>query len=512
MRDLAASRLRIDALTLLRLVLALLVLALFAPPAEAALRLQKVGDFDSAVYATGAPDDFSHLYVVEKGGTVRVVRDGATLPTPFADMRSLVDTTGEGGLLSIAFPPDFAASRLLYAYYTDTQGDVHVDELRATSAERTDPSYRRVTIEIPHPNARNHNGGTVAFGPDRMMYMAPGDGGAGQSANAQSLSSLLGKVLRIQPVAGGGHRVPAGNPYGTEVWARGLRNPFRFSIDRATGDLVIGDVGEQTTEEIDFAPASTSRGRGWNYGWDPCEGSFARGTTTPCPLAGSEKPVIDHFQPQWNTINAGVVVRDPSLPSLLGRFVYGNTSAGQLYSARLQRPHATDDRPLPFSLSGIAGFGEDAAGCVYAASLSGGVYRLVETSTSVPCPAPAPADRTPPAADRTPPRLKVRVPRRQRVRRNHGAIAYARCSEACTVSMSGTLRIGRRAYKLRKARKRAAAHKRIKLRARLTRRASRGLRRGLRRRRRIRARVALRARDAAGNPSVLLVRRLRVRR
>jgi hypothetical protein len=436
-----------------------------------------------------------------------VVRNGAKLGPAFADLSSLVDGSGERGLLSIAFAPDFARSRLVYAYYTDNQGDIHVDELRAPTADATDPSYRRVTIEIAHTAAANHNGGTAAFGPDGLLYLAPGDGGAGQSANAQNTSSLLGKVLRIQPVPGGGYRVPAGNPFGNAVWSYGLRNPFRFSIDRATGDLVIGDVGASSTEEIDFAPASTSRGRGWNYGWDPCEGSYAQGSTsTPCPLAGAVGPVLDRFQPDWTTINAGVVVRDRSLPSLFGRFVYGDTGGGQLHSAVLRRPRVTDDRREGFSLAGVAGFGEDAAGCVYAASLSGGVHRLVETSTQVPCPAPAVS------ADRTAPRMRWRIPRRQRVRKRRGAIAYARCNERCAVSMSGRLVIGKRSYKLRKARKSVRANRRLTVRVRLTRRASRALRRALRQRRRARVRVAVRARDTAGNPTRLVRRTVRVRR
>jgi hypothetical protein len=483
----------------------LLLLGVGSASADAAVRLQKVGDFDAPVYVAAAPGDYNRLYVVERAGTIRVIRDGVKLPGVFADLRSIVEDSGERGLLSIAFPPDFVRSRLLYAYYNDTQGDVHVDELRAASAERADPSYRRVTIEIQHRAATNHNGGTAAFGPDGLLYVAPGDGGTGQSANAPNVSSLLGKVLRIAPTPGGGHRIPAGNPFGNEVWARGLRNPFRFSIDRLTGDLAIGDVGAGTTEEIDFAPASLGRGRGWNYGWPDCEGSYTQGnTSTPCPTG--EWPVIDQFQPAWRTINAGVVVRDPSLPSLYGRFVYGDTYGGQLHSAVLRRPRAVDDRPLPFSLAGVAGFGQDAAGCVYAASLSGGVYRFVENSTAVPCPAPRPA------ADLVPPRLRVRVPKRQRVRRLRGAIAYVRCSEACTVSISGRMRVGRRLYTLRRTRKRAGANQRIKLRARLTKRSSRALRRGLGRRRRPRVSLALRARDGSGNSSVLVRRKLRVRR
>jgi glucose/arabinose dehydrogenase len=479
----------------------------FATPASAAVRLQKVGDFDAPVSVAAAPGDYSRIYVVERAGTVRVIRDGVTLPDPFADLRSAVDDTGERGLFSIAFAPDFQTSRLVYAYYMDPFGALHVDELRAASADRADPSYQRVTIQITHLAAQ-HNGGTIAFGPDGMIYIATGDGT--NSANAQSSSSLLGKVLRIEPIPGGGHRVPAGNPFGNEVWSLGLRNPFRFTIDGGTGDLVIGDVGASATEEIDFAPASLSRGRGWNYGWPACEGSYAQGSqTTPCPESGYENPVIDHFQPEWRAIIAGVVVRDPSLPSLQGRLLYGDEAGGQLWSAILRRPKAVDDRPLPLTLPLVTGFGEDAAGCVYAASLEGGVYRFVETSTSVPCPKPP----TPAASsDRTPPFLSVRVPRRQRVRRRRGAIAYARCSERCTVSMSGRLRIGKRTYRLRKARKPADTGRRITLRVRLTRRASRALRRALLRRRRARVRVALRARDSAGNASGLHTRRVRVRR
>jgi hypothetical protein len=485
-------------------LLTLLMVALGAAPAQAALRLQKVGDFNTPIYVTSAPGDYSRLYVVERAGTIRVVRNGVTLATPFADLRGVVDETGERGLLSIAFPPDFATSRLLYAYYTDGSGTLHVDELRARDADHADPTYRRVTIQIAHP-ATNHNGGTVAFGPDAYLYLAPGDGA--NSANAPNTASLLGKVLRIDPTPGGGHRIPAGNPFGNEVWSTGLRNPFRFSFDRLSGDLVIGDVGASTTEEIDYAPNSQQRGRGWNYGWPTCEGSYIQGSTTD-PCTTGQRPVIDHFQDDWNTINAGVVVRDPSLPSLYGRLLNGDKTHGHLWSAVLRQPRAVDDRPLPFSLDNVAGFGQDAAGCVYAASLSGGVYRFVENSTAVPCPRPSAVA----FSDRVPPRLSVRVPKRQRVRKRHGAIAYARCSEACRVSMSGRLRIGRHSYRLRKTAKRAAAHKRIKLRVRLTRRSSRALRRALKHHRRARVRVALRARDAAGNRSLLLARRLRVRR
>jgi glucose/arabinose dehydrogenase len=494
------------------LVLALLLLA--AAPAQAAPRLEKVGDFDQPVFAVGAPGDYSRLYVVERTGTVRVVRGGRISPTPFLTLPD-VSSTGERGLLSLAFPFDFQTSRLVYAYYTLGNGNVRVDQFRAGSPDRVDPGSQRKVIELGHQAAPNHNGGTVAFGPDGYLWLAPGDGGGGQSGNAQSLNSPLGKVLRIRPLAGGGYTVPADNPFVgrpglDEIWSYGLRNPFRFSFDRGTGDLVIGDVGQSTTEEIDYAPTGTGRGRGTNFGWNPCEGSFVQGSeSAPCPIG--TRPVIDQFHHDgWLAIVGGVVVRDPSLPSFWGRYLYGDNDQPVLHLAALALPRAHDGS-TGLRVSLLAGISEDTAGCVYASSLEGPVYRIVENSTAVPCPKPAPGAGRP-GAGRIPLRISVRVPKRQRVRKLRGAIGYARCSEACTVSMSGRLRIGRRSYKLRKAAKRGAAHRRLKLRVKLTKRASRALRRALRRHRRARVDVALRARNSAGSRSALVHRRVRVRR
>jgi glucose/arabinose dehydrogenase len=497
----------------------LVTLAAFAAgaaPAAAAVRLQKVADFDEPVYVTAAPGDYSRLYVVEKGGRVSVVRGGVKLATPFADLSADLTSESERGLLSIAFPPDFARSGFAYAYLTDAQGDIRVDELRATSRDRADPSYRRTTIEVLHPGAANHNGGTARFGPDGYLWLATGDGGGQNDPgdNAQDPAEQLGKVLRIAPTPGGGYATPPDNPHAKGIWAIGLRNPFRFSFDRLTGDLAIGDVGQDTTEEIDYAPASANRGRNWNYGWDHCEGSYDTGTTTACSFS-SVKPVIDRLQSEgWTTINGGVVVRDRSLPSLYGHYLYGDTYTGTLRSARLRLPRASDDVPLALSLPGVADIGEDALGCVYLASLAGGVYRLVETSTSATCapPSPSPSPSPPAAADRTAPSLRIRVPRRQRVLRQRGVIAYARSSERGTVGLASRLKIGRRSYPLRYLRPRAEAGKRIRLRARLTGRAARALRRALRRRHRARVVVALRARDLARNRSRLARRTVSVRR
>jgi glucose/arabinose dehydrogenase len=488
----------------MRRPLLLLAAALIAAPAaNAAPQLQKLGDFDQPLYVASAPGDSSRLYVVEKAGTIRVLRNGVKLAAPFADLSADVSDVNEQGLLSIAFTPDFPASRLLYAYFTDNEGDIRVDQLRAPSADLADPAYRRTTVEIPHPGAANHNGGTARFGPDGYLWLATGDGGGSndQFGNAQDTSSLLGKVLRIAPRPGlNGYDVPAGNPFGNAVWSYGLRNPFRFSFDRATGDLFLGDVGQGTTEEIDRAPAASSRGLGWNYGWPDCEGSFMRGSTTAaCPADKGVKPIIDQFQPQWRTINGGVVVRDPGLPSLYGSYLYGDTYNGYLHSAL---PDGSADHSFGLTLPGVAGITEDGAGHVYLASLSGGVYRLVDPS--------APATGS--TADRTPPSLRTRVKRRQRVLRNRGVIAYARSSENGSVALASTLRVGARSYRLRYVRRPAEAGQRVRLKGRLTARARRALRRALNRGRRARVRVALRARDAAGNRSPLARARVRVRR
>jgi glucose/sorbosone dehydrogenase len=508
MPDRATSRVAAGSAGVPVLLLALLLVLLTAAPAQGAARLQKVGDFNQPVAIAAAPGDYSRLYVVQQGGLIRVVRNGVTQSTPFADLSGAVLEGQEEGLLGLAFAPDFQSSRLLYVYFTGPGGVNRVEQLTAAGPDRANPGRRNV-ITLPVTSAGNHNGGDLHFGPDGYLYLGPGDGGAGESANAQALTgpkALLGKILRIAPGRSGGHSNPAGNPFGNEIWAYGLRNPWRFSFDRATGDLTIGDVGEEAVEEIDYAPSSTGRGRGVNYGWNHCEGSQP-GLMPPCNVG--TRPVIEHtHDPEgFRTIIGGYVIRDRSLPSLYGRYVYGDTSKGELWSARLALPLAQDDRFL-VSLSAPVSFGEDTAGCVYVSTYGGGVYRLVENSTQVPCPRPPGGG----GGDTGGPQLKVRVPKRQRVRKRHGAIAYARCDEACTVKMTAKLLIGGHSYRLRSTSGPAGANVRIRLKAKLTKRASRRLRRALRRHRRAKVSVRLRARDAAGNRSRLVKRKLHVRR
>jgi hypothetical protein len=498
--------------TLLALLLTVAALALPAS-AHAAVSLQKVGDFNSPVFLTAAPGDPSRLYVVEQGSgtsaTVQVVHNGVKQATPFLTLGGLV-AGGERGLLSIAFRPDFQTSHLFYAYFNNSDGNVEVDELRATDGDHADGSYRHTVIVIPHPGATNHNGGTAMFGRDGHLYLAPGDGGTG-GANARNKDSLLGKVLRIDPTPGGGYTIPADNPFAGatpgagEVWSYGLRNPFRFTIDPTNGDLMIADVGEGTTEEVDWARTSQGGGRGADFGWNICEGSFATGSaTTPCTTG--TLPVIDQAADDgWHSIVAGYVVRDASLPSLLGRFLYGDVSLGKIYSARLTQPMASDKQFL-IDLPSVVAFALGGNGCTYAASLDGPVYRLVEGAGV--CALPAGAGGT---QDKTAPKLRTRTKRRQRVLHNGGVIGYARCpAETCRISMSARVRIGKLSYPLHKVVKTDSKNKRVKLCVKLTKRVKTNLKRARRHHKRAIVDVGYRARDGAGNRSKLGRVRVRV--
>ncbi len=351
-----------------------------------AVRLVRVGSFAQPVALAAPPDDPSRLFVVEQGGRVRVVHDGRTLPAPFLDVSRLVTSGGEQGLLGMAFAPDYARSRRFYVHYSDRDGDNRVVEYRAAGDDRADPASARVVLTAPGLEA-NHNGGQLAFGPDRLLYIGLGDGGGqndqhGPRGNAQRLSSLLGKVLRIDPRAADGrpYRIPATNPFARragargEVYAYGLRNPWRFSFDRATGDLVIGDVGQDAIEEVDFV--RRGRGRGANFGWRPFEGT--RRLTDERLGAPHVRPVLQlRHADGFCSVTGGVVVRDPALPALRGRYVYGDFCAGRVRSAVLRPGRARDLGPLPLPQVGsISTFGEDAAGRVHVASLDGTVSRL----------------------------------------------------------------------------------------------------------------------------------------
>jgi glucose/arabinose dehydrogenase len=361
------------------------------PAAAGGVKLLGVGRFDKPVYVTAPPGDTRRIFVVEQGGTIRVVRGGRRLSRPFLDLRSKVVSGGEQGLLSMAFAPDYARTRRFYVNYTDRSGTQSVVEYRrsAASRDRALPAGRRVLrYDGEEPN---HNGGLVAFGPDKLMYIGTGDGGGaddqhGSRGNAQDLGSLLGKILRIDPRRSGArpYSVPSSNPFVDragargEIYSYGLRNPWRFSFDRSTGDLTIGDVGQGLIEEINFAAKGGASGV--NYGWRPFEGSRRtpgiRGDET---APSHVKPVIELTHDDGNcSVTGGYVVRDKGVPALNGRYVYGDFCKGRLRSAKLMPGSAADDAAIAgvAKVEQLSSFGEDARGRVYVTSLSGSVYRF----------------------------------------------------------------------------------------------------------------------------------------
>jgi glucose/arabinose dehydrogenase len=323
-----------------------------ARPAVSTVHMRRIGSFESPTYLTAPPGDERRLFVVEQAGTIREVRDGRKLSKPFLDIRSQVLAGGERGLLSMAFAPDYAKSGLYYVYFTGRDGDIHIQEFPT----------RRELIRIEHSTYPNHNGGQLVFGPDGRLYAGTGDGGGGGDPfrNAQKPTRLLGKILRFDAA----RRTP-------EVVAIGLRNPWRFSFDRATGDLTIADVGQSKYEEVDFVKAGTLRGK--NFGWPNYEG-FHQYYGGPAHA----KPVIErsHSGDGYCSITGGYIVRDRSLKALYGRYVYGDYCQSQLRWARLGSRRASAGGTTGLRVSALSSFGEDARGRVYAVSQNGPVYRL----------------------------------------------------------------------------------------------------------------------------------------
>jgi glucose/arabinose dehydrogenase len=356
-----------------------------APPARpAALRLVRVGRFNSPLYVTAPPGDRRRLFVVEQGGSIQVLRDGRRLSRPFLDISDEVLSGGEQGLLSMAFAPDYASSGLFYVDYTDRNGDTHVTEFRrSANPDRAVRSSGRLVLFQRQPEP-NHNGGLVLFGPDRLLYVGFGDGGGaddqhGSRGNGQNLGTVLGKLIRIDPRPSGGraYGIPRDNPFVGRVGARGeiydygLRNPWRFTFDR--GNLIVGDVGQDHVEEIDFA----RRGRtaGLNFGWRVWEGRSHNFPGESAPRAVFPVFTYSHSGGRCS-ITGGVVVRDPRLRGYVGSYLYGDYCAGNVRSIRPRPGGACCDRSVGAHVNGLSSFGEDARRRIYVTSLDGGVYRL----------------------------------------------------------------------------------------------------------------------------------------
>ena len=352
---------------------------------EGGIVLTEIGSFSEPVYVTQPPGERSDLYVVERGGKIRVVQDGETLPAPFLDIGSLLETGyEEQGLLSMAFAPDHESSGRFYVYYTDTKGDIQIVEYTRSGDDpmRADPDSDRKLLSIEHSEYENHNGGLLLFGPDGMLYAGIGDGGGGgdQDRNGQDLSTLLAKMLRIDPQAQDGkpYGIPEDNPFvgrqgaRPEIFEYGLRNPWRFSFDSANDALLIGDVGQDEFEEVDYLPPAEQSGA--NLGWSAFEGDARFNDDEQAP--GAVPPIFAYGREGGCSITGGYVVRDPALESLYGRYLYADYCVGDLRSFIPSAANAEDDKELGESVPSLSSFGEDSAGHVYVTSLEGPVYRI----------------------------------------------------------------------------------------------------------------------------------------
>jgi len=342
--------------------------------------------FAQPVHVTHAGDGSGRIFVVEQAGRIRILDNGAVLSSPFLDISAKLVCCGEQGLLSVAFPPGFAAKRYFYVNYTRApDGATVVARYRvsAGNANLADPASEEIVLTIPQPFA-NHNGGQLVFGPDGYLYIGMGDGGSGGDPlnNGQTPGTLLGKLLRIDVESGvQPYKVPPDNPfllsagYLPEIWALGLRNPWRFSFDRLTGDLYIGDVGQGNFEEIDFQPAGDPGGR--NYGWNIMEGDscYPPGTVG-CNRTNLALPVFVYDHALGCSVTGGHVYRGSALPSLQGVYLFGDFCSGRIWGIR-KNGAAWDNALLADATLTTTTFGEDEPGNVYVANFATGELLII---------------------------------------------------------------------------------------------------------------------------------------
>jgi len=369
-----------------------------AGPQDISLRLERIDSaslvFSFPVLLTAPPGDTTRLFIVEKGGLIKVINKATNaLIGTFLDIHTLVSTGQEQGLLGLAFDPLYATNRRFYVSYTDINGDSVIARYLVSpgNASIATPAVDRIILTLAQP-AANHNGGMIAFGPDQKLYIGFGDGGASGGA-AQNPADLLGKMLRIDVSQGASSQpayiVPADNPFasatqGKEIWSLGLRNPWRYSFDRQTGDLYIADVGQDVWEEVNVAVSTGAgtAGKGANYGWNILEGNhcYPSGTTT-CSTSGKVMPALEYdHSVDACSITGGYVYRGTAIPALRGTYFYGDFCAGFVRSFRLVSGAAAQPADWTTLRPGanITSFGEDGSGELYILTSGGAVYRIVQ--------------------------------------------------------------------------------------------------------------------------------------
>lgn len=329
-------------------------------------------------------DGEGRLFVLEQHGVIRIVEHGKILPQPFLDLHDRVASGGEKGLLGLAFDPHYRENGFLYLDYTSDSGGLHtvIARFKRASATRADAASERVLLRIAQPYA-NHNGGQLAFGPDGDLYIGMGDGGSANDphGNAQNKGVLLGKILRIDvshPNGAQPYAIPRDNPFAHRagargaVWAYGLRNPWRFSFDTATGRLYVADVGQDEVEEIDVV------NKGGNYGWNIMEGDICTpGVSAHCSKAGLDKPIATYRHDVGQSVTGGYVYRGAAVPGLCGVYVYADYVSGRVWGLRYDGQRVRAQRMLLRTGAHISSFGQDAAGEIYAADHQRGLlYRI----------------------------------------------------------------------------------------------------------------------------------------
>ena len=350
------------------------------------------GGLAQPVFITNAGDGSGRLFIVERTGRIRIIKNGALLSTPFLDIHTIVNFSGsEQGLLALAFHPNYASNGQFYTMHTIQDGSLVLSRFNrsANNPDLANASSRTTLLTIPHPNNTNHNGATLAFGPDGYLYWSTGDGGGGGDVpnNAQNLTVLLGKILRIDVDSGSPYGIPSSNPFFNdpnpavrkEIWAYGLRNPWRFSFDSQTGDLFIGDVGQGRREEIDFQPAAS--GGGENYGWRVMEGSLCFNPSSGCDQSGKILPIAEYDHSVGCAVTGGYIYRGLQYSLLQGHYFYGDFCTGALFSLQGNAVSGWSITSLGDTPYSISTFGEDENGELYLADYATGkIYQLRYTT------------------------------------------------------------------------------------------------------------------------------------
>jgi glucose/arabinose dehydrogenase len=358
------------------------------PPSDLRLALEVVSrELEFPTDLTTPPGD-PRLFVAERAGRIRIIENGVLLAIPFLDIAARVSTAfGEQGLLGLAFDPAYATNGRFVVNYIDANGDTRISAFSVSAdPDLADPGSEDLILGVDQP-FDNHNGGQLAFGPDGHLYIALGDGGGGGDPqnNAQDLGTPLGKLLRIDLRAGAPYAIPADNPFTStagargEVWSFGLRNPWRFSFDRATGDLYIGDVGQNRLEEINVGVSAAGAGRGVNYGWDVMEGSACFEPASGCGRDGLVLPAVEYGHDDGCSVTGGYVYRGAAIPALGGTYFYSDYCGGWVRSFRFVDGAVTEEHEWPsLAASSVSSFGQGADGELYILTAGGTVYRIVE--------------------------------------------------------------------------------------------------------------------------------------